>query len=615
MSQTAQKVSFFSPKTLFSAAVSLLCLWWIFSSVDQEKFVAQLSVADPVFLVIAVLLTMASYLARSWRWQFFFASSAPAFRDSFRCLIMGFFMNNILPARMGELVRAHLGGKASGISRTLVLATIAGERLADGLTISILLAVGVSMFSRTEAPELLYVAYLFFAVSCATLGVLVFREKIFALLEKMSTIMPGHISSFTLEKIKFFIQGLEPLMSLSSVLKLTVLSLFAWGLEILVYYFVTLAFHVEMGIDHLILFLSAVNFSSLIPAAPGGIGVIEFFATQALVKIGYEGELSLSMVLTQHVIQYLVVGVPGAYYFFSTMHGKFPGVSSDAEEPKEGPTAKSDFEDSAGATRTDDLLRDLGEEELVEVSVVIPAYNEEDRLPKTLVSVLEFLSGNYEKFEIIVVSDGSTDDTVKVVSQFSSLAAQIRVISYENNRGKGHAVRLGVLSARGRRVLFNDADGSTPIEELQRLEDALSDDIQVAIGSRAMFSDATSVDTVWYRKYIGRTFNAIVNLIVLPGIADTQCGFKLFTRSAAQYLFTHQTSDGFSFDVELLFLARKAKYGIAEVPVNWTNVPGSKVDLVQDSTRMFFDILRFRIADFAGTYRKGNSYVATESER
>jgi len=180
----------------------------------------------------------------------------------------------------------------------------------------------------------------------------------------------------------------------------------------------------------------------------------------------------------------------------------------------------------------------------------------------------------------------------------------VRLLTYPENKGNGYAVRFGVLNSRGRFVLFADADGATPIAELDRLEAALSKGAQVAIGSRALFSLETEVETVWYRKFMGRTFNAMVNVILLPGIADTQCGFKMFTREVARKIFSAQREERFAFDVEILFLARKLGCMIVEVPVNWHNVPGSKVNMATDSVAMFCSMLKVRIRNIFGVYPK-----------
>jgi dolichyl-phosphate beta-glucosyltransferase len=209
--------------------------------------------------------------------------------------------------------------------------------------------------------------------------------------------------------------------------------------------------------------------------------------------------------------------------------------------------------------------------------------------------MIDYCDSNLSTYEIIVVDDGSTDKTSATVQKFTKVCPHVRLIRLPRNQGKGHAVRLGVLSSRGERVLFADADGATPISELGRLNSAMTSGVDVVIGSRAKPSTDTKVSTVIHRKLLGRIFNGCVNFLILPGIADTQCGFKLFTKSAAAFLFSHQRSDRFSFDVELLFLAQRVGYQIVEVPINWTNIPGSKVNLLADALAMFRDIFKFKV--------------------
>lgn len=230
----------------------------------------------------------------------------------------------------------------------------------------------------------------------------------------------------------------------------------------------------------------------------------------------------------------------------------------------------------------------------IDLSVVIPAFNEEKRLPFTLVDTLDFLEKQRYLFEIIIVDDGSFDGTCEVVNRFVRMGKPVNLISYKPNQGKGNAVKTGALAAVGNQILLADADGATPIAELKRLEMAIQNGADIAIGSRAVKSEETKIETAWYRRFLGQAFNRVVNLIAVPGIRDTQCGFKLFTNSAARFLFSKQRSNGFSFDVEILYLAQKSGMQIAEVPINWHNVPGSKVNLVADSIRMFRDVCRFK---------------------
>lgn len=232
----------------------------------------------------------------------------------------------------------------------------------------------------------------------------------------------------------------------------------------------------------------------------------------------------------------------------------------------------------------------------MELSVIIPAFNEEFRLPPTLLDIHYYLATQGTEFEIIVVDDGSSDDTANVTKKFQLLAPRVKLISLPQNGGKGAAVRKGVLEAKGKTILFADADGSTPIQELERLQDALKKGADIAIGSRAIASNETRVKTCWYRKVIGRVFNFLVALIAQLKYQDTQCGFKLFTNSAAKFLFSIQKANGYSFDVEVLLIAKLAEMKVSEVGVNWTNIPGSKVNLVSDSFRMFLDIIKFRVA-------------------
>jgi dolichyl-phosphate beta-glucosyltransferase len=238
-----------------------------------------------------------------------------------------------------------------------------------------------------------------------------------------------------------------------------------------------------------------------------------------------------------------------------------------------------------------------------EISVIIPAYNEERRLPSTLNSVYEFLTKYEKDFEILVVDDGSIDHTVDIVEEFSKNHNNIRLLSYLPNKGKGYAVKHGILAAKGDVLLINDADGSSPIEELVRLTAAIDNSADVAIGSRAKPDDSRVVKALAYRKLIGNTFNLIVQSLLLPGIYDTQCGFKMFKRNVARDIFSVAHLDGFGFDVEVLYIARIRNYKIVEIPINWTNVEGSKVNLFFDSPKMFIDVLNVVVSKWLGKYK------------
>jgi dolichyl-phosphate beta-glucosyltransferase len=248
-----------------------------------------------------------------------------------------------------------------------------------------------------------------------------------------------------------------------------------------------------------------------------------------------------------------------------------------------------------------------------EISVVIPAYNEQKRLPSTLESVHAYLASKNYDFEIIIVNDGSSDSTVEAVHEFAKHHDGVRLISYAQNQGKGYAVRQGMLAANGEKVIFNDADGSSPIYELEKLTASLQNGYAVAIGSRAKQDTSRTVNALAYRKFMGNFFNFIVQSLLLKGIQDSQCGFKMFTREATQSIFTVAKENGFAFDVEVLHVARMRGYKIDEVPINWTNVDGSKVNLVLDSSKMFMDVVKVWLRSSLGAY-KAISGAASEKK-
>ena len=231
------------------------------------------------------------------------------------------------------------------------------------------------------------------------------------------------------------------------------------------------------------------------------------------------------------------------------------------------------------------------------VSVIIPAYNEAVRLPATLTATANYFAGREEAFEILVVDDGSTDETASVVSKFAALRPEVSVqcLSYGGNRGKGYAVRYGMLRASGGLRLFCDADLATPAEEYEVVLAAmLAQNTPIGIGSRPLRASHLLVHQPWYREQLGRGFNAAVQILAVPGIRDTQCGFKIFTAETAKAVFSKCRIDGFAFDSEALFIARRLGYGIAEVPISWSHKDGSKVSMVRDGLQMLGDLSRIR---------------------
>lgn len=232
------------------------------------------------------------------------------------------------------------------------------------------------------------------------------------------------------------------------------------------------------------------------------------------------------------------------------------------------------------------------------LSVVVPAYNEAARLLRTLDSTAHYLEQRNTLYELLIVDDGSADNTGETARTWACARPNVQVLGYATNRGKGYAVRHGVLRAHGDRILFMDADLATPIEELPKLEAALSQ-AAVAIGSRPLRESRLLVRQPWYRELAGRLFNKGVQLIATPGIQDTQCGFKLLEREAARQIFSRCVLNGFSFDVEALFLARRLGYRIAEVPVDWSHQEGSaafasKTAFLARGLGMVRDLVRIR---------------------
>ena len=233
------------------------------------------------------------------------------------------------------------------------------------------------------------------------------------------------------------------------------------------------------------------------------------------------------------------------------------------------------------------------------LSVVIPAYNEQNRLPPTLVRVTEFLKEWGRPHEILVVDDGSRDDTVVRAREVGG--PSVTVVANETNRGKGYAVRRGMLLARGERRLMTDADLSTPIEEVLRLMARMDEGYDVVIASRAVAGANIEVHQPWFRENTGRVFNLFVRTLIGLRLKDTQCGFKLFSARAAEDAFGTCLLDGFSFDVEALHIANRRGYRIAEIPVTWRNDEASRVRL-SAGIKGFVDLLRIRSNDWSGRY-------------
>jgi dolichyl-phosphate beta-glucosyltransferase len=232
-------------------------------------------------------------------------------------------------------------------------------------------------------------------------------------------------------------------------------------------------------------------------------------------------------------------------------------------------------------------------ENSIELSVVVPAYNEEARLEPGLRHALDYLARRGAPYELLVVDDGSRDGTSRVAAAFADEG--VRVLRHERNRGKGAAVRTGLLASRGRKVLVSDADFSTPIEEVEKLERFLQDGTPLVIGSRGLADSQVRQRQPFYREMMGKTFNRLIRLFGVRGIRDTQCGFKLARGDEGRRLAAELKIDGFAYDVELIWLARRRGYQVAEVGVIWVNSPDSRVDPIRSSFSMFRDVITMRL--------------------
>ena len=243
------------------------------------------------------------------------------------------------------------------------------------------------------------------------------------------------------------------------------------------------------------------------------------------------------------------------------------------------------------------------------LSIIVPAYNEEKRLPATLEAIADYLATRDFSHELLVVDDGSKDNTRDVVRAFAVTRPWVRLVSYDDehghasNRGKGFAIRAGVESAVGRDILFSDADLSTPIEDMERLLPPISrGDCDIAIASRALAESNLEVHQPKHRELMGRTFNKIVQALAVPGVQDTQCGFKAFRGDVAKRLFALARIEGFGFDPEILYLASKYGYRTREIPVTWRHRDNSRVNPLTAPLAMIRELLEVRWNDARGLY-------------
>ena len=231
----------------------------------------------------------------------------------------------------------------------------------------------------------------------------------------------------------------------------------------------------------------------------------------------------------------------------------------------------------------------------MKLSLIIPAYNEEERIGGTLEAISQYLAKQTYAWEVIVVDDGGQDRTVEAVREAEG---DVQVISYQPNRGKGFAVKTGMQAAKGAIRVYFDADGSAPISEVEKLWPKFDAGADVVIGSRELPDSEVAISQAWPRKLMGKTYNLVLRCIGLTHFPDTQCGFKAFTAASSELIFPKQTIDRFGFDCELLHIATIHGLRIEQVPVRWLNSPASRVHPVIDSIKMFQEMLSVRLKSF-----------------
>jgi dolichyl-phosphate beta-glucosyltransferase len=587
-----------SPRRLVaSLAVGTGLVYYVLSHIDGAATLNSISGAEPAYLGWATVFLVAAYALRPLRWLLWDRSSSYA--ESAKAILVGFMGNNVLPARLGEVLRADwtVGHSREGHGRTSVLASVAAERILDGLALAILAVLGLALSPVASAfsTPIIALAVVFTGLAGLMALSLTHHERIRQTLDRLNRFFPGHLTAIGKSKANYALDGFVRLGSTGAFTLALVLSAVIWGLEVVFYWLIGAAvFPISFGTS--LIFVAVVNFASLFPLTVGGIGAIESAATAFLISAGVPAPEALGMVLIQHTMQLVfTTTLGGAVFLTNSRKQTVPEaeivaarLAVEIEDPLDGTQRTLD------ALHTEFELVAPADRSLVSLTIVIPSYNERQRLPRTALETIRWCNTHLNDYEIIIADDGSSDDTLMIAELLRAHDRNVRILACPH-LGKGAAVRMGMLNAGGQYVLFMDADGATPLTEIPKLIDELAAGHQVAIGSRVLQGPGDiTVETSLHRRIIGRAFALFVNVFAISGIADTQCGFKMFRREAVRPVFGRQKLSGFAFDVEILFIARRLGFSISEVPVNWQNQAGSKVNLVTDSLAMLWDLTHIR---------------------
>lgn len=442
-------------KGAVSLAIAGVLLYLVFSHFGLRETMAAIRNARPKFLVLGITLMMASYFLRAARWPIW--EQSLNYWNSFRLILIGFMGNNVLPARLGEVLRAHCTAAKTceDRGRTTALASIAAERILDGLMLAILGLVGITLvrIDRRLQEGLFFVSLAFTALTLAFILSVRSHEFLRALIARANHRFPGHVPAYALRKAIQFIDGLLPLRTRERLFLATFVSALIWMVEAASYYCFGLAVWGGMTIKIALIFVVAVNFASLIPLTIGGIGSIETVGPLFLVGAGIPTyPAALAMVLLQHGAQYAfttitgaMVYVRGGFYRISFarpkgMPGRNPAISRSSS------TVVADTRSILDALSPSLKLRPRIRNE-VELSIIIPAYNEQARLPRTVLETIAWCTGRKLNFELIISDDGSRDQTLALAHLFEEGDMRIRALACPH-MGKGAAVRFGILNAR-----------------------------------------------------------------------------------------------------------------------------------------------------------------------